>query len=133
MKDNAQLVEDLFEINRRICFDLWNLCSDNNTPYSLSPRLIFPKKRDGTIRISEKESKTLCCGLLNNSNYYYSVETPTEQLYGQGHRSALTDVSLYKLKNNQFEKVANIEFKAHKSNFDNIRKDIEKLVPFLKS
>jgi len=70
------------------------------------------------------------CSLLNNLRYYYSIETPTVQSYqltGQAAQSALSDLSLYTY-NGSFEKVANIEFKAHNPPQEHIRKDIEKLI-----
>ena len=49
-------------------------------------RLIFPKKSDGTIRVSEQELRFIFVEQLNeyvrkNWDVYYSVETPTEYNY----------------------------------------------------
>ncbi len=130
MSYNAQLVDDLFEINRRICCDIWNLCSANDKPSGLSPRLIFPKEKDDKLRISEQEAKILCCSVLNSLNYFYSVETPTREKYqqkGESPTRAHIDVSLYNFENNQLEHVANVEFK-YSTAPEAIRKDIEKLL-----
>ena len=130
MATDARLIDDLFEINRRICLDLWNLCDANGIPSSLSPRLIFPTK-GSQVRISEQEARIICCDLLNRLSYYFSIETPTKGRYvqtGQVGTRARTDLSLYKFENTYFKQVANIELKAHKSKFENIRKDIEKIV-----
>jgi hypothetical protein len=64
-------------------------------------------------------------------NYFYSVETPTEKLYsqkGQTELSASTDLSIYTFEDNKFEKLMNVEFKAHNPAKEHIRKDIEKLI-----
>ena len=97
----------------------------------LSPRLILPQKRSGEIRISEQESRVLYCGTLNTLNYFYSIETPTEELYQQKGKtpvSASSDLSIYLNRRDKFEKVVNVEFKAHNPQKEHIRKDIEKLI-----
>jgi hypothetical protein len=131
MNNDVEIIGDLHEINQTISKDLWNMVSVKTEPAGPSPRLIFPIRREGSIRISEKEAEILCCGLLNNfKDYYYSVETPTEQTYiqsGQRGPSARSDLSLYVFKDRQFLKVVNIEFKAHACDPKNIAKDIEKL------
>lgn len=123
--------KDIFELNQRVCFDLWRLLEINQLPSTLSPRLIFPEKRDETIRISEQESRILYCNHLNTTQYYYSIETPTQNTYqqtGTSPISASTDLSLYLHNNRTFTKMVNIEFKALNVPEENIRKDIEKLV-----
>jgi len=130
MRDNAQLADDLFEINRRICCDIWNLCAASDKPSGLSPRLIFPKEKDDNLRITEQEAKILCCSVLNSLNYFYSVETPTREKYQQKGESPTCghiDLSLYNFENNQLEHVANVEFKYSTAPKE-IAKDIEKLI-----
>lgn len=125
------IIKDVLEINRKLFYELWNVADNSKLPTGLSPCLIFPKKRNEKIRISEQESRVLFCGLLNNSNYCYSIETPTEELYkqkGKTHRSASSDLSLYTQTNKEFKKVLNVELKAHNPRIENIRKDIEKLM-----
>jgi hypothetical protein len=125
------VIEDVMEINRRLFYDLWNISDVAGSPTGLSPRLILPKRRSQDIRISEQEARFLYCNLLNNLNYYYSVETPTEDVYTQKGlvpQSAASDLSLYVYENNKFNKVVNVEFKAHNPSKEHIRKDIEKLV-----
>jgi hypothetical protein len=104
-------------------------------------RLIFPKKSDGTIRVSEQELRFIFVEQLNehvreNWDVYYSVETPTEYNYrfsgasapechgveADG-RSANIDLSIH---NNQGERIALIEFK-HGHDFDAMNKDFLKL------
>ncbi len=126
-----EIIENLFEINRRVCFNLWDIANVNSTPQGLSPRLILPKRRSGDIRISEQEARILYCGILNTLNYYYSIETPTQEVYqqtGEQPISGSSDLSCYIESNNKFEKIANIEFKAHNADQMKIRKDIEKLI-----
>lgn len=125
------LIDNIFEINRRLSFNLWYLTDVKSNPQGLSPRLILPKRRSGEIRISEQESKILYCGLLNTLNYYYSIETPTEEVYqqtGKTSQSASSDLSLYGYDGKDFKKVANVEFKAHNPDKEQIRKDIEKII-----
>lgn len=127
------IIEDILEINRRLCFNLWSITDVTQKPKGLSPRLILPQKRDKEIRVSEQEARFLFCGLLNSLNYFYSVETPTTEEYqqtGQTALSARSDVSLYVSANDDrpFRKVANVEFKAHNPPQEQIKKDVEKLI-----
>jgi len=126
------IIEDLIEINRRLSHDLWNMSCFNGKPSGLSPRLIFPEKRiNNEIRISEQEARILYCSILNNLNYFYSIETPTNETYqftGKTPLSALSDLSIYRYKDNEFIKMANVELKAHNPATENISKDIEKII-----
>lgn len=131
-----KIEQDILKINQQVCFDLWNIANVKSGPSEQSPRLILPQKRDESIRISEQESRILYCGTLNMLDYYYSIETPTEQKYIQSGKtpvSASSDMSLYihrekDKENSSFEKIVNIEFKAHNPDYEHLRKDIEKLV-----
>jgi len=126
------IIEDLIEINRRLSHDLWNVSCFNKKPSGLSPRLIFPVNRiNGEIRISEQETRILYCNILNNLNYFYSIETPTNETYkftGKTPLSALSDLSIYRNTDNVFEKLANVELKAHNPAIENFSKDIEKII-----
>jgi len=126
------MFEDIKEINRRLFNDIWNLSdTSKNSIKGLSPKLIIPKKRDDSNRISEQEARFLFTSLLNSTNYYYSVETPTEEVYSQSgikRISAASDLSLYKNENSTPKKILNIEFKAHNPPMDHIKKDVEKLL-----
>lgn len=126
------IIEDLIEINRRLSHDLWNMSCSNKKPFGLSPRLIFPIKRvNNEIRISEQEARILYCNILNNLNYFYSIETPTGNAYIQSGKtavSALSDLSIYRYTNKGFEKEANIEFKALNVTPKSISKDFEKII-----
>ena len=131
--DTSDLIGDLFEVNRKVSQDLWNVTDTNSKPSVWSPRVVFPPKRDGSVRVSEQEARIICCGLLNNLNLYYSVETPTEKTYIQKGKkkegmSAQTDLAIYSFDGQRFTRVINIEFKAHNCNKRDIAKDVEKLV-----
>ena len=132
-----EIIIDLKEINRRLSYDLWNVSFFGEETSGLSPRLIFPQKRkknkdDESIkRISEQEARILYCNILNNLNYFYSIETPTKETYqltGNTSLSALSDLSIYRYVNGSFDKKANVEFKALNPTTSNFSKDIEKLI-----
>ncbi|GAH28165.1 unnamed protein product, partial [marine sediment metagenome] len=66
-----------------------------------------------------------------NLNYFYSIETPTDETYKQTGitpLSALSDLSIYRYINNGFEKLVNVELKAHNPATKHISKDIEKII-----
>ncbi|MDY6989538.1 MAG: hypothetical protein SWQ30_15940 [Thermodesulfobacteriota bacterium] len=129
--ESRALVKDVMEINRRLFYDLWNISAVPEAPTGLSPRLILPTRRSEDIRISEQEARFLYCSLLNNLNYFYSVETPTERRFiqkGKIPRSASSDLSLYDYDGKKFLKLMNVEFKAHTPREQDIKKDIEKLI-----
>lgn len=67
---------------------------------------------------------------MEDTGYYYSIETPTVKSYqisGKVPLSALSDLSLYTF-DDKFDKVANVEFKAHNPPKKHIKKDVEKIV-----
>lgn len=122
--------DDLYKINKELCYSLWHLVDVNGQPDPQSPKLVFPKKRDDEIRVSEQESRILFCNLLEDTEYYYSIETPTVKSYqisGKVPLSALSDLSLYTI-DEEFEKAVNVEFKAHNPPKEHIKKDVEKIV-----
>ena len=104
-------------------------------------RLIFPKKSDGKIRVSEQEMRFIFVEQLieyarENWDVYYSIETPTEYNYRfpadgvpECHvtepdgRSANIDLSIH---NTNGQRIALIEFK-HGHDFDAMNKDFLKL------
>ncbi len=101
-------------------------------------RIVFPLKRDGTLRVSEQELRFVFVEQLNNEigqgwDVYYSVETPTQDTYnfqkeprqdpcGQ---SAMFDLVIF---DNQFHRIALIEFKANNPCEHDYKKDFVKLV-----
>ncbi len=134
MTMHKQIVADVLEINRRLCLDLWHMTSVNERNQAFSPdipKLIIPPYRDNKVRISEQEARFLMCSILNDFDYFYSIETPTTLLYsfsGENKRSAATDLTLWLHNGDTFERAVNIEFKARNRSKNYIIKDIEKLV-----
>lgn len=100
---------------------------------TLTPgQLVFPGTAKGTVRVSEQESKICLIRHLIDSQFSFSVETPTKMAYcfsGASKRNAMTDITLY----GNGERLLNMEFKAgnvsiNRRNQNHITKDIEKLV-----
>jgi hypothetical protein len=116
-----RLIHDLLEINRRLSFELWHITPLNERASGLSPRMLLPAQVNGEVRIGEYEPLILYCGLLNNLNYYYLIENPSEM-------TATSDLNLYEVRNDNFKKLAGIEFKAHNPGKEIIRQDLRKLV-----
>jgi hypothetical protein len=91
--------------------------------------LVFPRKRDGSVRISEQEAKILFVHrALLEQRFCLSVEVPTEETYiqkGTKGISARVDITLLKKSK---QRCAHVEFKAHNGKFEDIRKDLEKLL-----
>ena len=91
--------EEIMGINEEVFAQLWDMVNVNGVPIELSPKVVFPKRRDGSIRFSEQEARVLFCGVLNPMEYFYSIETPTEEIYSftenGGFQSASSDLSLY--------------------------------------
>lgn len=90
--------------------------------------LVFPRRRDGSLRISEQETRLLFVEHVRaDKEFCYSVETPTTQTYrqkGMSDRSARVDLTLGQAR----QALVNVEFKAKDCGIENIRKDLEKLI-----
>ena len=71
------IIEDsLKELKNRITQPSTNI--DGN----ITSRLIFPQYGDKSARYSEQELKQIFLHKIeNNTNYFYSVETPTKHVY----------------------------------------------------
>lgn len=96
----------------------------------LRTRLILPTKRDLFVRVSEQESKVLLCQVLEESDWHYSIETPTRETYvqtGLTPQSARCDLSLYRSMS-PASLAVNVELKAHNPGVEAFRKDFEKLL-----
>lgn len=110
--------------------------------------LIFPQYRDKSTRHSEQELKQIFLKRVEDSNTYYSVETPTRLVYrftdgaqevkspdsnpDNTYKSARFDVSLYS-ENNKDALLSHIEFKYGNPDQKNaICKDFLKLVSEVK-
>ncbi|AGK61594.1 hypothetical protein Asulf_01618 [Archaeoglobus sulfaticallidus PM70-1] len=84
----SELMNKLININKKTCDLIWNLPDVVSRPAMDYPKLIIPHRRDRDQRISEQEARFVYCSVLNNSDFFYSIETPTERRYGEGKRSA---------------------------------------------
>ena len=120
-----------------------------NTDKNITSRLIFPQYRDKSARYSEQELKQIFLHKIeNNTNYFYSVETPTKHVYhfsdtemplvkenhekDDKYESARFDVSLYS-KNNKDDLLTHVEFKyGNPDKKSGICKDFLKLVSEVK-
>ncbi len=83
------------------------------------------------VRISEQEARLHFIKVLDSSDYYYSIETPTEQPYqfsGKKPISANTDLTIYTMEKKSLKKLINVEFKSGNPEPKQIDKDIEKLI-----
>lgn len=131
--------EALAELNRRCCSVIWNMetesreDTDNFHLHALSPRLIIPKYRKDTHRISEQEARFAFVEALSGTSTHYSVETPTRCDYSftspsGSRRAAQTDLTLHLADRHGFRRWVNVEFKADVCPQPSIDKDIEKLV-----
>ena len=95
-----------------------------------APSLILPTKRDGTIRVSEQESKILLSHWLERERVPHSIETPTVESYqqkGQSPLSARIDVTVYRSRNPD-DRILNVELKKGTADNEAFRKDFEKLL-----
>lgn len=113
---------------------------------SSGSRILFPKKSNGETRISEQELRFIFVEQLNKKigdgtdwDVYYSVETPTidkyrfsgvnDPLKGDGlndlnGQSANFDLVIH---DNEFKRIALIEFKANNASEHEHLKDLKKL------
>jgi len=127
-----KLIENSFK-------ELLNIGKENDTQQNSKPRLIFPRYypegKAGDKRISEQELRfTLARKLENESNFYYSVEAPTQKKYAfeglkENSRSGSIDLCLH---DSNGKRTNLIEFK-NKGGISEISKDLEKLLFDLES
>ena len=124
MTDLDQYLEGLLN---QVCTDLAQMYPSEQQPSEYG--LVFPSKRDGTLRISEQEAKLLFVQHLTvDRRYCFSVETPTGETYQQKGKtpiSARVDLTIF---GSDRKPVAHIELKAHNCTVEAIRKDLEKLL-----
>jgi hypothetical protein len=94
---------------------LWNAFARNqqhDVDKSSRGNLVFPKYRDGSLRVSEQEARFAFVEALCQSTLMYSVEAPTIKLYqftGKSPLSAQTDLAIH---DSPGECICNVEFKA---------------------
>ena len=124
MTDLDRYLEGLL---RQVCTGLARMYPSEQQPSQYG--LIFPSKRDGTLRISEQEAKLLFVQHLTvDRRYCFSVETPTGETYqpkGKTPISARVDLTIF---GSDRKPLAHIELKAHSCTVEAIRKDLEKLL-----
>jgi len=126
MIDTYRIFEYLLELNQISALELINTHFNEAGKQTF---LVFPRKRNDEIRVSEQELRFVMTHLISQCNYLnltYAIEVPTEEKYafnGSNKRSASTDIALY----NGSSKVLNIELKANNPTQASVDKDIEKL------
>jgi hypothetical protein len=111
----------------KVADDLISIYSQSNQ--LKEPGLIFPRKRDGSVRVSEQESKHLFLHHAKTDNRFcFSVETPTSQRYRQSGVSEISARVDLTLSGQAGPPLVHIELKAHYCGIESIRKDLEKLI-----
>lgn len=144
------MINDLVQIDKEACRDLWNMGFVNQALTSQQPLIVFPlcqsKTQVGQRRVSEQEARFTFASALQNAQvvsqrYRYSVETPTfgnycflnrqqiswsPPLNGIG-TSAMVDLTLYSASGLYLQTACHVEFKTGLNAFS-ITKDIVKLV-----
>ncbi len=122
-----ELEQYLEGLVHRVCADLANIYP--RVGPASTHGLIFPTKRDGSLRISEQEAELLFFQYLTlDRKFFFSVETPTVETYrqkGMTPMSARVDLTLY---DSHRKPVAHLECKSHNCGLEDIRKDLEKLL-----
>ena len=117
-----KVLENTFAVIRALHQDKHFEGNANCSASAAGSRLIFPKKRNGDVRVSEQELRFVFQEQLyayihkleqigQQWDVCYSVETPTENEYslsGNGERSANIDLAIYA----EGVRIALIEFKA---------------------
>lgn len=82
METKNETSEYLQSLVAKVGDDLISMYSRSNQ--MSEPGLIFPRKRDGSLRVSEQESKHLFLQYARtDKRFCYCVETPTSQTYSQ--------------------------------------------------
>lgn len=123
--DDRELMKYLEATAKHVSNELIDIYSQKDHEHGL----VFPRKRNGSIRVSEQEAKTLFLyRLLSERRFCLSVEVPTVETYRQ---KGLTDMSArvdITLIDGNKKRCAHLEFKAHNCTVENIRKDLEKLL-----
>ena len=115
---------------------------DLYTNKPISSHVIFPKYSDNTERYSEQELKSIFLSKIEQSAFYYSVETPSRNKYRfvendepkvsfcgeeskEVFQSSMIDTTLY---DTDKKLVSHIEFKHGQSSLFSIQKDFLKLI-----
>lgn len=131
----SNIITETFE-SLKLTYQYHNAANPSVQPIkfdSTGSRLVFPKKRNGKIRISEQELRFAFVEVFNryvkqnDLNWFYSVEMPTKGDYrfsGVDQRNALFDLSIIDA---NFNRIALIEFKANNPKEECYEKDMKKL------
>ena len=107
--------------------ELWRVASQGGN----AARLVLPRYRNGKLRVSEQEARSIVQRLIaSHEHFYFSIETPTPKITGKG-RSGLHDLSLHSsYDGNSIE--AHAEFKqgygSGEAGIKVIEKDLIKLI-----
>ena len=142
-KDNKEIILDIISEAFKHVKNAYELSKEPNS--SKDSRLIFPKKRDESIRVSEQElrfafvEEFLKYVKKKKKDWYYAVEVPTEDVYdfsdkeapkvadaGKG-QSASFDLVIYAKDGSAFNPIALLEFKAGNPTEFAYHKDLAKL------
>ena len=113
-------------LSREVAESLWAVYHERPN----APHLIMPAKRDDSTRVSEQESKILITQWLERSGEFYSIETPTREMYTQSGNASLSariDVTVYG-SHDPADRVLNLELKSGTGTLEGFRKDFEKLL-----
>lgn len=113
-------------LSREVAESLWAVYHERPN----APHLIMPAKRDDSTRVSEQESKILITQWLERSGEFYSIETPTREMYTQSGNASLSgriDVTVYG-SHDPADRVLNLELKSGTATLEGFRKDFEKLL-----
>lgn len=149
-KDNKEIILDIISEAFKHVKNAYELSKEPNS--SKDSRLIFPKKRDESIRVSEPNIRVseqelrfafveefLKYVKKKKKDWYYAVEVPTKIKYdfsdkknpkvaeeGKG-KSASFDLAIYAKGDNNFNLIALLEFKAGNPKKFDYHKDLVKL------
>ena len=149
-KDNKEIILDIISEAFKHVKNAYDLSKESNS--SKDSRLIFPKKRDESIRVSEPNIRVseqelrfafveefLKYVKKKKKDWYYAVEVPTKIKYdfsdkknpkvaeeGKG-KSASFDLAIYAKGDNNFNLIALLEFKAGNPKKFDYHKDLVKL------
>lgn len=130
-------MEQIEKLLRESLKDIKNLYENN----SIKSKILFPKYSDNKNRYSEQELKCVFLTKIESSDFYYSVETPSNYKYrfvdedpkvlftdeesSDKYQSSMIDLSLY---DNHKKLISHIEFKHGQCPIFPIQKDFLKLI-----
>lgn len=142
-KDNKEIILDIISKAFAHVKEAYDFTQNLNS--SDHSRLIFPRKRDESIRVSEQELRfAFVEEFLKNKeakakDWYYAIEVPTKGVYdfsdneapkvaeeGKG-QSANFDLAIYTKDGNNVKWIALLEFKAGNPDKFEYHKDLVKL------